>query len=193
MFIFSTKVTKGKLLTLSLICACLAIIIIVSIPTGDIDTAKTASLKAKTNEERVSYLQSFGWTVDETPIEQAEVIIPAEFDETYEEYNLLQQLQGFNLANYKGKQAVRYTYTITNYPSAQTSNVQASLLVYKDKIIGGDVASTSLGGFMHTLQMPDEKSSATTILDDSSYDSVNETAGLTAEEILAAISAVAEK
>ena len=38
---------------------------------------------------------------------------------------------------------------MVNHP--QDSSVQAHLYVYKDKIIGGDVASTALDGFMTGL------------------------------------------
>ena len=108
MFIFSTKLTKGKLLTLALICACLAVILIVSLPKGDVGTA-AQSLKGKTNEQRVAYLESFGWQVEAEPTQTVSVVIPATFDETYESYNLLQKTQGFDLSAYQGKKATRYT------------------------------------------------------------------------------------
>ena len=38
---------------------------------------------------------------------------------------------------------------MTNYPGEE--NVSVSLLVYEDKIIGADVASAELGGFMHRI------------------------------------------
>lgn len=159
MFIFSTKVTRGKLLTLALVCACLAIILIVSVPSGDVDTAKKISLKAKTNEQRIEYLESYGWTVESEPAETSEIIIPSKFDETYENYNVMQLTQGFDLVGYKGRKATRYSYKVTNYPSPQSDPVYATLLVVNDKIIAGDVASTALGGFMHTLVMPKAASS----------------------------------
>ncbi len=154
MFIFSTKVTKGKLLTLALVCACLAVILIVSVPGGDIGTAKKISLKAATNEQRIDYLESFGWTVESEPTETTEIVIPSKFDDTYETYNAMQLTQGFDLVSYKGKKATRYSYKITNYPQEQEDNVYATLIVVDGKIVAGDVASTAIGGFMHTLVMP---------------------------------------
>ncbi|MBO5037569.1 MAG: DUF4830 domain-containing protein [Clostridia bacterium] len=154
MFIFSTKVTRGKLLTLALVCACLAIVIIASVPGGEVDTAKKISLKAKTNEQRLEYLESFGWTVESEPTETSEIVIPTQFDETYENYNTMQLSQGFDLVSYKGKKATRYSYTVTNYPQSQEDPVYATLIVIDGRIVAGDIASTSLGGFMHSLVMP---------------------------------------
>lgn len=178
MFILSAKLTRSKLLTFGLICCCLAIVLIVSIPQGDETTVKTKSLKGETNEQRIEYLESFGWEIINEPVESTEVVIPSEFDETYESYNLLQQTQGFDLAKYKGKKVMRYTYSIKNYPTDSAENVCATLLVSDKKIIGGDVSSTSLGGFMHSLLKP----ASSTVEKDSL-----ETVGPTADEILASI------
>ena len=42
-----------------------------------------AAMIVKNNEDRVSFLSSFGWTVDSEPYEVVEVVIPSEFDEVY--------------------------------------------------------------------------------------------------------------
>lgn len=34
------------------------------------------------------------------------------------------------------------------------AGIQAGLLVYKSTVIGGDVLSAQLGGFIHGLEMP---------------------------------------
>ena len=59
----------------------------------------------------------------------------------------------FRERKYAGKRAKRYTYEITNYPTGE-SGIQAGLLVYKSTVIGGDVLSAQLGGFIHGLEMP---------------------------------------
>ena len=40
---------------------------------------------------------------------------------------------------------MRYVYKINNYPDAKEP-VYATLLVYKDRIIGGDITDTTPGG-----------------------------------------------
>ena len=74
--------------------------------------------------------------------------IPSEFDTVYTGYNDIQKEQGLNLAKYKGKEVVRYTYSITNYENYE-GVVYINLLVYRNKIIGGDVCSADASGFIH--------------------------------------------
>ena len=85
-----------------------------------------------------------------------EVIIPAEFDDVYEKYNELQKEQGFDLSLYASKRVKRWTYEITNYTGYEnTGFIHANILVYDGKVIGGDVCSTELNGFMHGFAKPD--------------------------------------
>ena len=103
-----------------------------------------------TNEQRVQYIQGFGWTVDAQPIEVVEVNIPRAFNAVYNNYNELQKKQGFNLLPYRGRRVKRWTYRITNYPGV-TDEVRCNLLIYDDRVIGGDVSTVAISGFMHGL------------------------------------------
>ncbi len=107
-----------------------------------------------TEEERQRFIASFGWTVPAAPEEVKEVLIPREFDEVYIQYNNLQKKQGCDLHKYRGKRCVRYTYKVENYPG-EKEGVRLNLLVYNEKIIGGDVMSVRLDGFMHGFAMPE--------------------------------------
>lgn len=109
-------------------------------------------IAAKTNEQRVEFIASFGWEAATEPIEVMEVIIPKEFDDTYKEYNSIQKMQGCDLSSYAGKRCKRYSYEVTNYPG-QIENVRINLLVYNNKIVGGDVCSMEASGFMHGFTM----------------------------------------
>ena len=103
-----------------------------------------------TEAEQLTFLRAQGWEADETPLASAEVTIPAEFDEAYEQYNAIQQAQDFNLQKVAGETVTEVTYHITNYP--EDDNVVAHLLIYKDKIIGADISSTEQGGFVEPLK-----------------------------------------
>jgi hypothetical protein len=48
---------------------------------------------------------------------------------------------------------MRYVYRINNYPGA-TEPVYATLLVYKNQIIGGDITDTSAKGQIRGFRMP---------------------------------------
>ena len=105
------------------------------------------------NEDWVSFLSQYGWQVNQEPLVTEELTIPKEMDESYDEYLELQTAQGFDLTKYAGKRVKRYTYEITNYPSGETG-VQANLLIYRDKVVGGEVLSPQMNGFVHGLSMP---------------------------------------
>lgn len=97
-------------------------------------------------EERCAYLSALGWEV--SPEEETEQIIhiPQVFPDVLKEYNELQKKQGFDLHRFAGKEILLFTYTVKNYPGEDT--VECCLYVYKNRVIGGDVHSTSFTGFM---------------------------------------------
>ena len=95
----------------------------------------------------VAFLESFGWQVQTEPTETREVMIPAQFNDVYTAYNVMQQAQGFDLKPYAGEICTQYLYKVENYPDE--TEVYATLLVYGDQIIGGDLASSQVDGFMH--------------------------------------------
>lgn len=146
-FVFSMKLSRNKIALFSTLVICAAALVICAVAISANENA--VSLKAPDNAARVAFLERLGWQVISVPIEVAEVKIPAEFGDVYERYNQLQKAQGFDLSLYKLRRVKRYTYEITNYPGHE--GVRANLLVYGDTIIGGDVSTTALNGFMHEL------------------------------------------
>jgi hypothetical protein len=112
------------------------------------------SFRASTEQERLDFLSQFGWQVDETKQEVCEVIIPEEFDDVYSSYNEMQLSQGFDLTRYAGERVKKWTYTVTNYPGYENKIcIRANLLVFDGKVIGGDICSVEIDGFMHTFDM----------------------------------------
>lgn len=105
------------------------------------------SVKAGTQEERIAFLKQFGWDVNEEPVEITEVTIPQLFNDVYETYNQIQLEQGMDLKKYAGKICKQWVYEITNYPGGE-SGVRATLLIYDGKVIGGDICSPKLDGFI---------------------------------------------
>ncbi len=157
MVIVSAKVSKRKILAGVLAAVCVIALLVVLCTKAD--TPKEPSkestvqtLDGKTNEDRISYLNSFGWQVQETPSQTQEVRIPEEFDEVFSRYNDMQKAQGFDLSKYAGKAVKRYVYAIENYPGGEAYS--ATVLVYKNKIIGGDVTGTAQGSQMHGFALP---------------------------------------
>ncbi len=122
-----------------------------------------------TNEDRVSFLQSFGWQVREEPAETREGMIPAQFNDVYTTYNVMQKAQGFDLKPYAGETCTQYKYKIENYPNQD--EVYATLLVRAELIIGGDVACSEVDGFMHGFAADSARYGETTRSESSAVES----------------------
>ena len=107
--------------------------------------------KIKSNDDRINFIKQFGWEVEAQPLKEQEVTIPKEFDKIFAAYNEIQRKQGLDLSSFKKKNVMRYTYTVTNYPDYE-GEVYINILVYKNKVIGGDVCSADVNGFIHGFE-----------------------------------------
>ncbi len=154
MFVYTWKFSKKKLTIaiLALVVLIAAILLIFS-GGGEAKEAISLSGSARTAKDRVSLIKSLGWEIEEEPIETQSVVIPTEFTGVYADYAKLQEEQGFNLSKYAGKEATRYTYRVLNYPGVEDS-VVIDIIVYRGKVIAGDVQSVRLDGFMQGLAFP---------------------------------------
>ena len=111
--------------------------------------------KVKNADDAASFLAQFGWVVDAGSAETAEVTVPASFDKVFTGYDQLQHAQGLDLSKYKGKRVTRYTFTVTNYADWE-GPVYANVLVYRNRVIGGDICSADVNGFIHGFERPAE-------------------------------------
>ena len=108
------------------------------------------TIPGKTNEQRVEYLRSLGWSVSEVPLREQVIRLPKEFPDVLKKYNELQTQQGFDMIQYAGKEVTMYTYTVQK--EEDSTQRQAVLYVYKNKVIGGDIHSPAFDGEMEPLQ-----------------------------------------
>ena len=153
MFTKSLKLTKRRAVALLLMLGVIlsAAVVLCSSPRSLLSTGDMLDVSQLKGREK--YLASYGWEVAQEPVQTQEVRIPTEPSEVFERYNDLQVSQGFDLHNYAGKSVKRYVYQISNYPDTEDT-YYATLLVYKNAVIGGDVSSSAQGGGMHSLCMP---------------------------------------
>ena len=156
MFFYSLHAKTIKFFGVIAISLALLITLIVLVPTynPDVPTSSSGDVnyeKIKTNDDRVNFLSQFGWTVNPEAVETVETKIPTNFDNVFTTYNEIQKRQNLDLENYKGKNIVRYTYEITNYPD-YNGKVYANLIIYKNRVIGGDICSADVNGFIHGFQ-----------------------------------------
>lgn len=153
MFVYSLKASTLKFFAVIVLSVAAIITLITLIPSYEpasaVETDKKINYgKITTNEDRINFLSQFDIAVSENPIQETEVTIPAEFDKVYTAYNTLQQKQGLDLSKYRKKTVTRYTYEVTNYPDYE-GKVLVNIIIYKNKVIGGDVCSADVNGFVH--------------------------------------------
>lgn len=163
MFIYSFKASTLKLLgiisvTLAALIAIIAFVPVYadglsSVSTGaQVEGEKSISYdKVKSAADAVNFLAQFGWTVDGGSPESAKVTIPSEFDKVFAAYNEIQKSQGLDLSKYKKKELTRYTFEVTNYDDYE-GKVYANVLVYRNKVVGGDICSADVSGFVHGFE-----------------------------------------
>ena len=152
MMVMTAKVDIKKII--AALAAVAGVIIALILLLGESSTAQTAAPVHSANDQRIKFLTDFGWDVTTSPTESGRVRIPDEAGEVFDRYNTLQKGQGYDLSKYAGKTVMRYVYKVGNYPGA-TEPVYATLLVYKNQIIGGDITDTSAKGHIRGFKMPE--------------------------------------
>ena len=155
MFIKSIKLTKRNLVAAAVItgvvlCALVFWLAQRGEPVSQASAALPPVKNMKTNEDRIDFLKQCGWEVVPEAAESQEVLIPETFDEVFERYSEIQKSTGLDLSKYKNRRVMRYTYRVLNHPTGE-ENVLATLLIHNGRVVGGDVCSTRLDGFMHGL------------------------------------------
>ncbi len=161
MFVYSLRASTIKLVGVVCVALTVLITLIAFVPTYAISSQTSAGVgngnaeysydKIKTPQDAAAFLTQFGWKVEETPLEVKTVTIPGEFDKVFAAYNELQKAQGLNLSKYKNKEVMRYTFAVTNYEGYE-GTVWANVLVWRNRVIGGDICSADVSGFVHGFE-----------------------------------------
>ena len=130
----------------------------------------------KSKEDRILFLKNLGYTADEDYNEEVTIItVPLNFNQVYKNYNDIQIKSGYNLLNYRGEELYQYTIKLKNFKSSTKyennvndknnkinensgdngnitdDDVYAHILCKDKKIVGGDIMSVALNGFMKGL------------------------------------------
>ena len=144
MMVMTAKIDMKKIALILgvVVTAILALILIFG---GGEQTQTTSATPVSNNDARVEFLQKFGWEVTTSPVESGQVRIPENTSDVFERYNMLQKSQGYDLSTYAGKNIMRYVYKIENFSDSQDP-VYATVLVYKNQVVGGDITNTAANG-----------------------------------------------
>lgn len=164
MFVYSLRASTLKFFGIIGVAILTLVALIILIPSYS--TSTTAKIEemnenisfdnVKSSSDGVKFLSQYGWTVEETPIEECEITIPRDFDKVLNSYNEIQKQQGLDLTKYQKKATTRYTYKVTNYEGYE-GTVYANIIVYRNRVIAGDICSADARGFIHTLSKINNK------------------------------------
>lgn len=116
---------------------------------------RRTAIRGETLTGRANYAKSLGYSISADSESVRNIVIPAVFGNVYENYNTLQKECGFDLSLYKGEDAVQYTYKVTGYTDDSGNaldNIIMNIIVCDGKVIGGDICSAELDGFMTGLK-----------------------------------------
>ena len=156
MFVVSLSSKKVKKVLFFVVCCISAVFAVVvlfrcfSTPEKCEQGAAFVGENITDSSQILAFVSRFGWEVEVEPDEIREVIIPVEFDDVYNNYNVIQIKQGYDLKKYAGERVKRWTYTVKNYPGYEDQEcIKINVLVCDREVIGGDVCSVRLDGFMH--------------------------------------------
>ena len=151
MFTKYLRLTKKNAVIIIIIIAALMMAAVILRSSPGCSFGVSELINVTNTEGRIKYLKQLGWDASASTEESKTVLIPKEFDSILLSYSKLQTDQGYDFASFGGLECTQYTYEITNYPHVDGA-VYATLYVKGGRVIGGDIHSASIDGFMHTLK-----------------------------------------
>lgn len=129
----------------------IAVILTVIVIAAAKDEEPFGFMRVNSPEDAAEFLSELGWECDLSSASVQETTIPEQFDDTFISYNSIQIEQGCDLTHYAGKVVTVFTVPITNYAESD-DHVLATLIIYRSTVVGGDIHSAEMNGFMHTLR-----------------------------------------
>ena len=98
------------------------------------------------NDGYASFFAQLDIEAENEPLKSREVVIPEEFNQTYDDYNALQKHAGLDLTRFKGCTAQELTFALKNGKAPF-----AVLLTADDRVIGGHLTNGEYGSEMLPL------------------------------------------
>ncbi len=154
MFIYHFRLPK-RMLAAGAAVVVLVLALSIFLP-GCRNNGEPEPIMVETEDQRLAFLTTLGWTANATPVETLDLQLPPQWSDEWIAYVELQNDQGLPFVDFAGRQVRRYTYTITNYPGID-QGVQANLYVCDGQLIGGDVVSLGATSFQAGLSFPKQE------------------------------------
>ena len=151
MFTKCLKLTKKRAVIIILIIAAIMIAATLLLSEPGCSMNPRELINVSSIQGREKYLNSLGWEIDCSSEEISTILIPKDFNDVMYEYAKMQTEQGYDFAAYAGLECKQFTYIVTNY-SDYKETVYAVLYVKSGAVIGGDIHSAGIDGFMHGIR-----------------------------------------
>ena len=151
MFTKCLILTKKRAVTIIIIAAAIITAAVIYCSAPGCSFGVSELINVSSSDGRQKYLNQLGWEIDVKSEERHTVLLPKEFEGIMAEYAQMQTEQGYEFASYAGLECKQYTYIVTNY-SDSDSTVYATIYIKSGHVIGGDIHSAAIDGFMHALK-----------------------------------------
>jgi hypothetical protein len=150
MFIYSVRASTLRFFGVLAVTVCLLVSIMAFSGTDSVFAMSNSAYSfsdVSTKEDRLEFLSQFGILAAADSESAESFVIPEALDRVMLAYNEIQKAQGLDLSGYCRKKVQRYTYTVENYKKSGVT-VYANVIVYRHRVIGGDVSALGEGGFV---------------------------------------------
>lgn len=99
------------------------------------------------NHRNIEYIKSFGWEVDNKPVDTMSISLPSSSDSIFSAYcKTMEPL--FDLSQFSGKRVLRYSYKVKNHIESSSNMIRINILIYEENIISADISSLMENGFI---------------------------------------------
>ena len=150
MFIYSVRASTLRFFGVLAITVCLLVGIMAFSGADSVFAMSNSAYSfsdVSTKEDRLEFLSQFGILAAADSESAESFVIPEALDRVMLAYNEIQKAQGLDLSGYCRKKVQRYPYAVENYKQPGAT-VYANVIVYRHRVIGGDVSALGEGGFV---------------------------------------------
>ncbi len=150
MFIYSVRASTLRFFGILAVTICLLIGIMAVSGADSVSAMSDGAYRfsdISTKEDRLEFLSQFGIRASADSETEESFTMPETLDRVMLAYNEIQKAQGLDLSGYCKKKVQRYTYTVENYKDSGLA-VFANVIVYRHRVIGGDISAAGEGGFV---------------------------------------------
>ncbi len=150
MFIYSVRASTLRFFAILAVTVCVLIGVMAVSGADSVSAMSDGAYRfadISTKEDRLEFLSQFGILATGESEQAEDFSLPETLDRVLLSYNEIQKAQGLDLSKYCKKQVRRYTYEVQNYKDSGLT-VYANLIVYRHRVIGGDISASGEGGFV---------------------------------------------